>query len=369
MAITEPVRLGIVGLGNIAHHHAERAMDLGQQIVAGADIKEEARARFTEAYGATTYESHLALYENEDLDAVIITTPNKFHEECTVSALDAGLDVLLEKPLAHTLESAERIAAAARESEGFCMVGFNNRFANGVEVLKAYQSEGRLGETNHVEANYVRRRGIPGRGTWFTNKEIAGGGALIDIGVHAIDLALYLLDFPTVVEVSGVVRSQFGSRDDYTWLDMWGEDRGPEAFDVGDSTSALIRCADGKTVNLEVAWATNRPPNKEFMVRGTNAGARFDMDDGSLHVYESGRSGANHFADTSIETQLNDTHMSELETFFGAVRAGEKPPRNTIEQALTVQRVIDGIYRSHEAERAVEIDSDTPEPRERATPE
>ena len=365
MTDAEPLKIGIVGLGNIAHHHAERILNLGGRVVAGADIKDEARVRFAETYGATTYGSYADMYADEELDGVIVTTPNKFHEECTVGALEAGLNVLLEKPLAHTLESAERIAEVARGAEGFCMLGFNNRFANGIEVLKAYQEEGRLGNTAHVEANYVRRRGIPGRGTWFTSKEVAGGGALIDIGVHAIDLSLYLLDFPEVVEVSGVVRSQFGSREDYAWLDMWGEDRGPDAFDVGDSTSAFIRCADGRSINLEVAWATNRPEAKDFLVRGTEAGAKFDMDDGSLHFYESSRTGANHFCDTKIETQLNDTHTSELETFFGCIHAGDAPARNTVAQALVVQRVIDAIYRSDAESRAIRLDEPVEEVEER----
>lgn len=353
---TSPVRVGIVGLGNIGHYHADRIADLGHVVAGGADINAEARARFRNTYDAETFESYERLYRNVDLDAVVVTTPNKFHEECAVAALDAGLDVLLEKPLAHTLESARRIVEAAERAEGFCMVGYNNRFANGVEVFKSYQSEGRFGEVTHVEANYVRRRGIPGRGSWFTSKEVSGGGALIDIGVHAVDLALYFMDFPDVHEVSGTVRSQFGSRDDYAFLEMWGEDIGPTGFDVGDSATAFIRCADNKTISLEVAWAANRENDETFVIRGTEAGARFDLSDGSLHIFETGKGGADHFADTSITTRINDTHRSEQRTFLEAVARGEPPGRNTVKQALVVQEVIDGIYRSHEAGRAVEID-------------
>src|SRR5699024_3656069 len=167
------------------------------------------------------------------------------------------------KPLAHTLESAEAIADAARSSDGFVMTGFENRFANPVEVLKNLQHEGRLGTARHVEANYIRRRGIPGRGSWFTSRASSGGGSLIDIGVHAIDLALFFLDFPDVVEVSATTRSAFGSREDYAYLEMMGEDLGPAEFNVDDSVTAFIRCATGQTVSLEAAWATNRPTNHE----------------------------------------------------------------------------------------------------------
>ncbi|MFB6125943.1 MAG: Gfo/Idh/MocA family protein [Halolamina sp.] len=347
-------RIGLVGLGNIGHHHAERLSGLDADLVCGMDIDVEARERFADAFDVETHEDAAALYDR--VDAVIVTTPNRFHEEYAVGALEAGLDVLLEKPLAHDLDAAEHIAAAAREAEGFCMVGFNNRFARPVQALKHYQHEGRFGETTHVEANYVRRRGVPGRGSWFTSKEVAGGGAVIDIGVHAIDLSLYFLDFPEVVEVSAVTRSEFGNRDDYAFVEMWGEDVGPEGFDVEDSASAFLRCADGSTVSLEVAWATNRPTNDEFVVRGTEAGARFDRGDHDLTLFEAERDGVHHYSDAEITTRERNTHAAEQERFLEAVRAGEAPDINTVEQGLTVQRVIDAVYRSSERGEAVRLD-------------
>jgi len=236
------------------------------------------------------------------------------------------------------------------------MVGFHNRFRNPVEVIKGYQEEGRFGDTRHVEANFIRRRGIPGRGSWFTNRDIAGGGALIDIGVHAIDLALHLLDFPEIVEVSGETRSAFGGREDYTYLQMWGDDAGPEDFDVEDSATAFVRLAGGKTVSLDVAWAVNRPGNDEFVVTGTEAGATFDRGTGELTIYETARAGADQFADATVETRPTDTHEAEERRFFEAVRSGDPPRRNTPEQALQVQRVIDAIYRSEATGRAVRFD-------------
>jgi len=352
----EPVRVGFVGLGNIGHYHADRIVELpGANIVGGMDINPDARARFAEKYGVESYENYQDLYDG-DVDAVVVTTPNKFHEEYAVAALKTGIDVLLEKPLAHSLESAERIAEAAYNADAFCMVGFHNRFRNPVEVVKAYQEEGRFGRTRHVEANYVRRRGIPGRGSWFTNRDIAGGGALIDIGVHAIDLSLHFHDFPTVEEVSGTIRSQFGSRDDYAYLEMWGEDAQSGEFSVDDSVSAFIRCEGGKTISLEVAWAANRSPSEEYIIRGTEAGATFDKNDDTLTLHESGRQGTDHFSDSSIQTRHEDPHKAEQRIFFEAVRDGVAPTRNTVDQALEVQRVIDAIYRSHEQGRAVQLE-------------
>ncbi|SFK84555.1 Predicted dehydrogenase [Halogranum rubrum] len=353
MSSNRPPRLGIVGLGNIGHHHATRLVEQDADLVGGVDIAEPARERFEAEFGVTAYDDATDLYDVAD--AVIVTTPNRFHEEYAVSALDAGLDVLLEKPLAHSLESAERIVAAAKESEGFCMVGFNNRFSNPVEIIKHAQREDRFGDVNHIEANYVRRRGVPGRGSWFTNKEVAGGGSLIDIGVHAIDLALYFLDFPELAEVTGTTRSQFGGRDDYAFVEMWGNDTGPEGFNVDDSASAFIRCANGTTISLEVAWAANRPTNDEFFIRGTEAGAHFDRASQDLTFYGTGTGGANHLTDTDIDTRTTDTHQAEQAMFVDAVRAGEAPGRNTIDEGLAVQRVIDAIYRSSESGNAVRL--------------
>ncbi|MDS0299289.1 Gfo/Idh/MocA family oxidoreductase [Halogeometricum sp. S1BR25-6] len=361
-----PTRVGIVGLGNIGHYHADRLIEIGANLGGGLDIQPDARNRFSEKYGVPTHEEKEGLFE--EVDAVIITTPNRFHEEYAVAALEAGLHVLLEKPLAHSLESAERIAAAAEDAEGVCMVGFNNRFGNPVRILKSYQAEGRFGEVQHIEANYVRRRGIPGRGSWFTSKDVAGGGSVIDIGVHAIDLSLYFLDYPEVEEVSAVTRADFGNRDDYAFVEMWGEDIGPEGFDVDDSATAFIRCADGRTVSLEVAWASNRPTNDEFYVLGTEAGARYDRASHDLTFYESGVGGNNHLTDTDVETEANDTHKSEQKLFLEAVRTEEHPGMNTVAEGLQVQRVIDAIYRSSETGRAVQL-ADVDSPVENSSPE
>ncbi|ELY62175.1 oxidoreductase domain-containing protein [Natronolimnohabitans innermongolicus JCM 12255] len=347
------IETGIVGLGNIGQYHAERLVDLGVPLVGGMDAAADARSRFARRYNVDVYEDHHELYD--DVDAVIITTPNKYHEEYAVDAFERNLHVLLEKPLAHSLESAQRIADAAADSTGHAMVGFNNRFSNTVRIVRNRIERADLGEVTHVEANYVRRRGIPGRGSWFTRRQIAGGGALIDLGVHAIDLALYLLGYPAVTEANGVARSEFGSDEGYAYLEMWGEDAGPAGFDVDDSASAFIRCADDRTISLEVAWATNRPATHEFVVRGTKAAARFDLLEGDLTIHSASNVGPDHLENTAIETPQNDTHSEEQEAFFDRI-VDEDPDDESIGQALTVQRVIDAIYRSSDSGRTVSVE-------------
>lgn len=351
----QTVRLGVVGLGFMGKVHAENTEQFGHDVVAGTDLDGEVREEFASRFGASTYEDYEAMYDGEELDAVAVSVPNKFHEPAVVAALERGLDVLCEKPLAHTVESAERIAAAARDSEAFCAVNFHNRLSAAAEMVKGYDEDDKFGEITHVQANYVRWRGVPGLGTWFTSKELAGGGALVDIGVHAIDFALYLLDFPAVEEVMGISRSNIGGREGYADPEGWGSGEGE--FDVEDSVTALIRCESGQTVSLEVSWAASQEPTNEFTVRGTDAGARLSLGEEDLELFETGHQGTDHYVRSELEGSLPETGWpASDELFLDSVARGEAPELNTVEQALTVQRVIDAIYRSSEKGTSIRVD-------------
>ncbi|MFC6904392.1 Gfo/Idh/MocA family oxidoreductase [Halalkalicoccus tibetensis] len=351
----QPVRLAVVGLGFMGQVHAENAEEFGHEVVAGTDLDEEVREEFASRFGAATYGEFEEMYAAEELDAVAVSVPNKFHEPAVVAALERDLDVLCEKPLAHTLESAERIAEAARDSKGFCAVNFHNRLSAAVEMVKGYQEDDKFGDVTHIQGNYVRWRGVPGLGTWFTSEELAGGGALVDIGVHAIDFALYILDFPAVEEVMGISRSNFAGREDYADPDDWGTGEGE--FDVEDSVTALIRCETGQTISLEIAWAASQEPTNEFLVRGTDAGARLSLGEEELELLETGHQGTDHYVRSELEGSLPETGWAASdELFLESVASGETPELNTVEQALTVQRVIDGIYRSAEEGTSVRLD-------------
>ena len=356
MSQTDAPAVGIVGLGGMGKKHARHLRDDGCTVAGGADVAESARNEFASEFGAHTDADHAAMYDAVDPDAVVVTTPNTFHAPAATAALERGIDVLCEKPLADTLENAERIAAAAADSEAFCMVGFHNRFNTAPEVCRAYREAGRFGEVTHVEANYVRRRGIPGVGSWFTDRSLSGGGALVDIGVHAVDFALHLAGFPAVEEVWGTVRRDFADGEyenpDHFFGDFTIED--DDVFDVDDSATAYLRCADDTTVALDVAWAVNRPATDEFVLRGTGGGARCGLGGETLDVFECGLEGTDHYADTEIRGEYDPAgHAAQDRYFADRVRAGEAPERNTLEQGLAVQRVIDAIYESSERGEAV----------------
>jgi predicted dehydrogenase len=346
--------IGIVGLGTHGIEQAEHLTELGPDVI-GADASPEARRQFEERFRTNTYQTPDDLYER-NVDGVIITTPNKFHETAAVAAFEAGLDVFIEKPLAHTLESARRIRDAARESDGDCMVGFFHRFVNHCRILNAYIESGFLGEITHVQATFRRRRGIPGRGTWYTSREIAGGGALIDIGVHAIDLLLSFLDFPALRNATGRTRTEFGNDDDYTYLEMYGEDAGSRMFDVDDSATALLEFAGGRTATLEVAWAANTSPTHRYLVRGTDAGAMLDLTDLTsgqtpvLAFHEARDLGDSHFVDAQVTANSHNPFRRQLEAFLDMACRGNSPDRNTVGEALRVQQVVDRLYRESDAE-------------------
>lgn len=356
--MTLPVRVGVVGLGGMGLNHARNVEALGHDIVAGADVDPEARSRFAPEFDAATYEDYEAMYDDAAIDCVFITVPNVLHEPMATAALSRGIQVLCEKPLAHTLDAAERIAEAAAASDAFCMVGFHNRFSTAATVCTAYREEGRFGDLTHIDANFLRRRGIPGQGSWFTDPDVAGGGAVIDIGVHAIDYALHLAGFPAVEEVSAVTRSGFGTRADYVDPDRWNDDATAkdERFVVEDSASAFLRCAGDLTISLDVSWAANLEPSREFVVRGTAAGARLDLGGDDLSVFGVERSGIDHYTNTTIDGSLEPSgYKGEAKAFLDQVAADEPPVTNTVDEGLQVQRVVDAIYRSSERDAAVTV--------------
>lgn len=313
-------RIGVIGLGTMGIHHADRLVAADAEIVAGADVIADARSAFADRFDAPTYEDHAAMYET-DLDGIIITVPNALHEEVAVTALDKGVHTLVEKPLAHTVESAERIAEAASDADSFCTVGFVMRYYDAVRELLALRTRGEFGDITHVEARYVRRHNRPERG-WFTDADLAGGGALVDIGSHVLDLALLILGFP---DIEGI----------------YGRTRTASAYDVEDSASALIRCGDGATIGLDAAWVSNGPATREIIVRGTTGGAILDIDTQELRIYPGPDSDPE-----IVETESQDWLAPEDEAFAAAVAAGTLPEIGRVEQALTVQRVLAGVYRS-----------------------
>jgi predicted dehydrogenase len=251
--------------------------------------------------------------------------------------------------VAHTLDSAERIVDLVQDTDRICMVGFVHRYWNNCAVLKAYIEDDLFGDIYHFEGRYSRRRGVPGRGTWYTSDNVAGGGALMDLGTHVVDLLLYLLDYPDVSEIASKTRANFGGQTNYAYLNMFGEDGHSDMFDVEDSASAFVEFEDGTTAIVEAAWAANREPAHTYIINGKRAGADLDIAERSLELRETRDMGAVHHIDSTVRTTENDAHKTALEAFFDAIQSRDTSGIPTVEEGLRVQRIIDQIYEQNES--------------------
>lgn len=348
------MNIGVVGLGPHGKNRAKILQEMGHN-VCGADADLEYRKKFEEKLDAITYTSPDDLYE-QNLDAIIISTPNKFHETFAIDALNSGFNILIEKPLAHNYTSAKKIASVAHKTGNICMTGYSNRFLNSFQVAQDYIKKGYFGEIAHINARHVRRRGIPGRGTWFTSNDIAGGGVLMDIGASLISLLLSMSRWSEITTIESISRSEFGSRSDYSYLQMWGEDDKGKLYDVEDSVVAFCEFDNGISASIEMAWAANTESKHKYEIQGTEAGGQIKMPNRyedinqdesvntGLKLFEVRSGPVDHFVGSTLTVPSNDPYQDELEAFLHAAAENEKPEVNNIEQSLQVQRAIERIY-------------------------
>lgn len=347
----QKVKFGFIGAGAIAAHAARAVGAHGQgEIIAVSDLNEERRQQLAKEFGIRHSHADAAeLLSNKDVDAVYIAVPNKFHAPLAIEALNAGKAVMLEKPFALNSEEAEAIAAAAKKSGKPFMLGMNQRFTADNQKLRALTEANFFGEIYHAKAYWQRRSGIPRMGTWFVSKATAGGGCLCDIGVHLLDLCLYLMDNFKPVSVSGQTYTKFGNRG--LGEGGWGKsDASGIEFDVDDFASAFIRMANGATVNLQVSWACHDRESNRMGVQlfGTEAGALSSP----LELYHSLPTKGGYQVSTTVESKIAYPHCERFHNFINHILTGE-PLCVTIEQALVVQKILDAIAQSADTGREV----------------
>ena len=278
--MAKKLRVGAVGIGNIFKScHAPTWLKHPEvELAAVCDIIPERAQAFAAEHGiakaVTDYRDLVAL----DLDAVDICTPNRFHSEIAVAALEAGRHVITEKPDAINADEARRMAATATASGKVLMAMRNNRFTPHFQFLRQVVAEGQMGDIYAGRVGWIRRRGIPGRGGWFTTKSLSGGGPLIDLGVHVIDLALWLMGNPTPRTLSASTYTAFATSS--TPADSahaaFGEAKAAGVFDVEDLAIGFARFSNGAALQLEFSWASNIDEEAVFLeLRGTRAGFIF----------------------------------------------------------------------------------------------
>ncbi len=347
------IKVGVIGAGSIGRVHIDaykKAKDV--EVLAVADTNGAAAEQAARTYGIPkSFSDPKELIREADVEAVSVCVPNAFHAPLAIEALKAGKHVLCEKPPAMNAKEADAMAQAAKKAKKVLMYAFVNRFQAESQALKKYIEAGDLGEIYHCVASATRRRGIPGLGGWFTTKKMSGGGPLIDIGVHILDLSLWLMGFPEPVSVSAACYQKFGHKKDYVYVSMWGTKVPGGTFDVEDYATAMVRFRNGASLSLECSWAANIASgafNTQLM--GDKGGAFLEVG-GGLRLFGEHRG---NLVDMSPQFAKTDRFLAEVSHFAECVR-GEHGPICTAEQGIVIQKVIDAIYKSSESGREVRL--------------
>jgi len=346
-------RVCIIGAGTVARDNQIPAFlkCKDAELVAVFDRHIERAQALCDRYGIPKAYCVLEDVLNDpDIDCVSICTGNVSHESLVIAAANAGKNILCEKPMAISVEEAENMLAAVEKNGVTFMMAFVNRFRQETIMLSELQQQGKFGEVYHAICGWIRRRGTPSG--WFTDKSKSGGGAVLDIGVHVIDMTWYLMGRPKPVSASGVTHRQIGAyqtRSVKGWAAA-GAQNG--VFDNEEAATALIRFENGATMSVNISWAINGKEEKMFSkIYGTKCGASFRP----LEIY----SEENGFlTDTYPVLVPEDTWQPAFERevahFAHCVVCGEKP-MPAIEDGVTVQRMLNAIYESAQQGKEVSL--------------
>jgi predicted dehydrogenase len=315
-------------------------------VLAVADVNrkhaQDAAERFNIPHVFSDYRDLLAL---DGIDAVSVTTPNAHHAAPSIAALKAGKHVLCEKPIAMNAREATRMVTAARNAKRQLMVAHQHRFRSDVQALKRAIDDGALGDIYYAESNSLRRRGIPGWGV-FVQKEHSGGGPLIDIGVHILDVTLYLMGHPQPVAASACTYTAFGKRKGV--YNPWGT-WDPRKYTVEDMAVGFVRFKNGASMVVKSSWAANiRSGEFDTWLLGTDGGCRLDP----LGIFREEHGGLVNIEPTELPRV--DGYLEEVRAFVEAIRRA-KPVPIPGEQALITQKILDALYRSAEEGKEVAI--------------
>ncbi|MGI6623767.1 MAG: Gfo/Idh/MocA family protein [Acetivibrionales bacterium] len=351
----ERLTAGFIGCGSIARiKHLPAAQKTGSiDCVAFYDLSEENARRMLEMANhpdARIYASPDEIFEDANIDLVYICVPNKYHAPLAIRALDHKKHVVCEKPMACSYQDALQMHQAAVRNRRVLYIAYQNRFNDEVIYAKRLADEGALGSIYHAKAHAVRTMGIP---TWgvFTNKDVQGGGALIDIGTHSIDLVLYLTNNYEPLYVCGMTYDKIAKRG--SCANQWG-DWDPSRMDVEDSSFAMIVMKNKMTITVDVAWAmyTTDERMSSFSLYGDQAG--IEMREGLCLIKEIGgsicRATPRIAPPNSLmapNKEMESSAVREAKAYTKAMLLNQWDTENG-RNAMIVSKIIEGIYMSAE---------------------
>lgn len=349
--VSEKTKVAIIGTGSIAQsvHIPAYVKHPDAEIVAICDINKETLKKVGDELGIPEklrFVDYDKLIELKGIDLVDVCTPNYVHKDPTVKALLSGKHVMCEKPIALNAEEGTEMVAAAKKSGKKLMIAYCWRWNAGAQALKRFAEAGSLGEVYYARVQALRRRGVPSWGV-FIDKEKQGGGPLIDIGCHALDLTLFLMGHPKPIAASGKCYTKFGTRKGT--FGAWG----PWDYDnytVEDFAAGLIRFENGATLVLESSFCANIEKDIfNTTILGTEGGCELNP----LRMYREENGTLLDVSPVMVQQKVG-THEGEIIAFIDAVR-NDKPAPVPGEEGLMVAKILDAIYRSSEEGKEVPI--------------
>lgn len=354
----EIVRIGLIGCGSISDSHLQAyAANPQVKLTAVCDLNEKRARRTAKQYGIDgVHTDYRQLLADPNIDAVSICTWNNSHAEISIEALRAGKNVLCEKPLCKTVDEALAIRQAVEETGRVLQVGYVRRHAANIEVLKRFIDAGDLGDLYYAKASLIRRLGNPGG--WFADEERSGGGPLIDIGVHVIDLCWYLMGKPAPVSVSGNTYRKLGNRSNIENFSYYqAADFDPSLNTVEDMANALIRFENGASLMVDVSFSLHaRKDSAQIAVFGERGGAEIEP---ALSIVTE-----QHNTILNIDPQLTTPGFDFVDSFkreinhFVDLCQGKGENLCPVDDGVAMIRLLNAIYRSAEEGREIRLDGE-----------
>ncbi len=343
-------RVGFIGAGGIARHHMGILAKMDDvKLVAASDIDEVKLKTVEKEYKLKTYESYAEMIEEGGLDAVSVCTPNYLHMQPTIDALDAGLDVIVEKPMAMNAVEAKAMVKAAKKNKRLLVIGFQYRYSAEAQAVKRFMDEGQFGDVLYGRCKALRRRGIPNWGV-FVRKDLQGGGPMMDIGVHIIEVTHYLMGSPKPVSVLGNTYTYMGDKQekaDGVSCGWPGWDW--ENYTVEDLATGLVRFENGATLSIEASFAMHGKDEWSSVLMGEKAGC-------SLYPLEIHKDDGGTMVDVKpAHLPQDDAFTAKMRNWIDCIRSGETSVAPA-EHGLMVQQILDGVYQSAETGAEVRFD-------------
>jgi len=348
-------RLGIIGAGGIGTVHAEAAARAGVTVNAICDADRARASALAAAHGTmNVYQSPTAMFDAGLVDAVVIAVPNDLHVPVAIESLSAGVDVMLEKPMSTSLDHCDPLMAAVAASANRLHMNFVTRQTRAAHAAIDLVREGTLGDVYHVSARMIRQRGIPGLGRWFTSRDRAGGGVLIDIGIHLIDLIMHLIGRPAAQRASASCRTVFGQdATGYVFDEMWAGPPDPRGVcDVEDDAMGMVSFERGMTADLHVAWASNVAPDivrDGVLLFGSRRSCAINAWTGSVEVMEPSGSTVVRRTLPLDSVDAWDEAWTRQHEHFARIVAREVVPDAPASHGYAAQAIVEAMYRSHAA--------------------